>query len=165
MKQYTGTKTVLAEPMTESEAIDHGFARFQEGNREMRQGYHVVYNNPDGTTYDSWSPADVFESSYKPSSNFIERMEIERDELIERIFKAQRYLFCSRSITSQEKLPLHRQVEAMQNYCSWLCERINLAKHQSEQQPGCSCSVNAEGEKESSYRIKNKKDLNDGTVD
>lgn len=33
-------------------------------NHEWREGYHVQYTNPDGSTYDSWSPKQVFENSY-----------------------------------------------------------------------------------------------------
>ncbi len=64
MKTYIGTKQVKAEPMDELAAVEKGYARKNEDNHEWRQGYHVQYTNPDGTTYDSWSPKQVFESSY-----------------------------------------------------------------------------------------------------
>ena len=64
MKKYIGTKQVMAEPMDELAAVEKGFARKNEDNHEWRQGYHVQYTNPDGSTYDSWSPKEVFERSY-----------------------------------------------------------------------------------------------------
>lgn len=64
MKTYIGTKQVKAEPMDELAAVEKGYARKNEDNHEWRQGYHVQYTNPDGSTYDSWSPKDVFERSY-----------------------------------------------------------------------------------------------------
>ena len=56
MKTYIGTKQVRAEPMDELAAVEKGYARKNEDNHEWRQGYHVQYANPDGSTYDSWSP-------------------------------------------------------------------------------------------------------------
>ena len=64
MKTYIGTKQVKAEPMNELAAVEKGYARKNEDNHEWREGYHVQYTNPDGSTYDSWSPKSVFESSY-----------------------------------------------------------------------------------------------------
>lgn len=57
MKQYIGSKTIEAEPMS--------FLEFQKRNAlhpnvEDRPGYLVKY--PDG--YESWSPKDVFEAAY-----------------------------------------------------------------------------------------------------
>lgn len=72
LKQYKGTKTVKAEPMNESVAVEKGFARANKDGHEWREGYHVQYINPDGSTYDSWSPKDVFEKSYKIAEDFKE---------------------------------------------------------------------------------------------
>lgn len=64
MKTYIGTKQVKAEPMNELVAVENGYARKNEDNHEWCEGYHVQYTNPDGSTYDSWSPKQVFENSY-----------------------------------------------------------------------------------------------------
>lgn len=48
MKKYIGTKIIDAEPM------------FKDG----KEGYKVIYDNPNNTKYESWSPKDVFEKSY-----------------------------------------------------------------------------------------------------
>lgn len=70
MKQYTGTKTVKAMPMTMGEAYERKLLK--EGVRPSecetdKAGYLVEYE--DG--YQSWSPADVFEKAYKPSETFL----------------------------------------------------------------------------------------------
>ena len=73
LKQYTGTKQVMAEPMDELAAVEKGFARKNEDNHEWRQGYHVQYTNPDGSAYDSWAPKQVFEQTYRTSETFLDR--------------------------------------------------------------------------------------------
>lgn len=83
MKQYTGTKTVKAMPMTMGEAYERKLLK--EGVRPSecetdKAGYLVEYE--DG--YQSWSPAEPFEKAYKPSETFIDRLYIEREELNER---------------------------------------------------------------------------------
>lgn len=95
MKKFIGTKEVLAEPMMEGIAYANGWARkgaFVDDNHNGREGYHVQYVNPDGSTYDSWSPKDVFEKSYKPSETFRERVQIERDELAVKVEKLIKFL-------------------------------------------------------------------------
>lgn len=49
MKEYIGVKYIKAEPQ-----IKNG-----------EDGYKVIYPQPDGGEYISWSPKDVFEASYK----------------------------------------------------------------------------------------------------
>ncbi len=74
LKLYIGTKMVQAEPMAKSAAVTKGWARpSSEGNEDV-PGYHVQYTNPDGSTYDSWSPKDVFEQSYQIVENFKDRL-------------------------------------------------------------------------------------------
>lgn len=73
LKLYIGTKMVQAEPMVKSAAVAKGWARPSEGNQDA-PGYHVQYINPDGSTYDSWSPKDVFEQSYQIVGNFKNRL-------------------------------------------------------------------------------------------
>lgn len=80
MKQYTGTKTVKAMPMTMGEAYERKLLK--EGVRPSecetdKAGYLVEYEGG----YQSWSPADVFEKAYKPSETRLDRLHIECDEL------------------------------------------------------------------------------------
>jgi hypothetical protein len=80
MKQYTGTKTVKAMPMTMGEAYERKLLKNGVRPSECetdKTGYLVEYE--DG--YQSWSPADVFEKAYKPSETRLDRLHIECDEL------------------------------------------------------------------------------------
>lgn len=83
MKKYIGTKQIEAEPMTLGEAHNRGFIQikraFKDGERD-NDGYHVHYE--DG--YESWSPKDVFEKAYKCAETFLDRLEIEHNEVCER---------------------------------------------------------------------------------
>lgn len=56
----------MAEPMKFGEALDKGYIRESEADKheESERGYHVVYDNPDGTKYHSWGPEKVFETAY-----------------------------------------------------------------------------------------------------
>lgn len=85
LKKYIGTKVVEARPMSEIDAESIGYARKNSDHHEYREGYHVRYTNPDGSTYDSWSPKDVFEKAYKLVETPLDRLKIERNELKERI--------------------------------------------------------------------------------
>ena len=92
MKTYIGKKQVKAEPMNELAAVEKGYARKNEDNHEWREGYHVQYTNPDGSTYDSWSPKQVFEQAYKCADNFLNRLQIEYSELAERLDSLDEFL-------------------------------------------------------------------------
>lgn len=91
MKQYTGTKTIKAMPMTMGEAYERKFLK--EGVKPSecetyKAGYLVEYE--DG--YQSWSPAEPFEQAYKPSETVLDRLRIEYSELRERFIKLDREL-------------------------------------------------------------------------
>lgn len=80
MKQYTGTKTVKAMPMTMGEAYERKLLKNGVRPSECetdKAGYLVEYEGG----YQSWSPADVFEKAYKPSETRLDRLHIECDEL------------------------------------------------------------------------------------
>ncbi len=134
MKQYTGTKTVKAMPMTLGEAeqvLRRAIDQPAVENRNQVPGYLVEYCE-DGDRYRSWSPKEVFERAYRPSSTYIDRMTIEYDQLKERILKLQtRILDISIGSTYEERmvdLPmLHDQLRYMQRYAKTLAARINQA--------------------------------------
>lgn len=48
MKKYIGTKIIEALPMS----------------KDNVDGYKVIYDNPNNTRYESWSPKEVFEESF-----------------------------------------------------------------------------------------------------
>lgn len=132
LKQYKGTKTVKAEPMNESVAVEKGFARANKDGHEWREGYHVQYINPDGSTYDSWSPKDVFEKSYKIAEDFKDRLNIELKELEDRFYKLNGFLnengydkIVEKCGPAQTAL-MFSQYHAMRHYYDILRTRIEL---------------------------------------
>ena len=135
MKKYIGTKEVQAEPMNEFKAVELGYARPNTDNHEWRGGYHVVY--PDG--YHSWSPKNVFESSYKCSETFLDRLQIELEELRERYTKLCQYLDSSSfdELSYISKKLLIRQSMIMDLYIETLEARIADIMEQEENK--CSC--------------------------
>ena len=105
MEKYIGTKKVLAEPMNEKHAANDGFARSNDDNHEWRDGYHVRYINPDGSTYDSWSPKDVFERAYKRAETSADELRIELEDAQKR-FDELCEMFAMGSIYLVEKFGL-----------------------------------------------------------
>ena len=61
MKQYIGTKVIQAEPAYRVDGKVFVKANIVPYGYKIEDGYKVVY--PDG--YESWSPKDVFEASYR----------------------------------------------------------------------------------------------------
>ena len=132
LKKYIGTKEVMAAPMDEVTAVTKGFARKNEDNHEWRSGYHVQYTNPDGSTYDSWSPKDVFEKSYQVAEDFKDRLIIEFKELKERFNKLNAFFdekdydkvveICGPAQTAL----MFSQYHAMRHYYDILRTRIEL---------------------------------------
>lgn len=91
MKQYTGTKTINAEPMSMGEAFARKLLKKDVKLSECetdKAGYLVEYEGG----YQSWSPAEVFEKSYKLSETFSDRLKNEYDEITERLEKLQAFL-------------------------------------------------------------------------
>lgn len=62
MKKFIGTKTVIAEPMTKTDAKECDY--LINVNNPEQDGYEVTYE--DG--YKSWSPKTPFDKAYKPIS-------------------------------------------------------------------------------------------------
>lgn len=130
MKQYTGTKTVKAMPMTMGEAYERKLLK--EGVRPSecetdKAGYLVEYE--DG--YQSWSPADVFEKAYKPSETRLDKLRIECDELGARLTKLDAYLNkgiekLSAEIGVSETALLVLQRSYMHNYMEVLETRLEI---------------------------------------
>ena len=137
LKQYIGTKTVKAEPMVKSAAVAKGWARLSEGCLND-PGYHVQYTNPDGSTYDSWSPKDVFEKSYQIAEDFKDRLEIEFKELSERFNKLNQYISkngfakIADQIGPEQGALLLSQYHGMSLYYDALKYRIDILKSESE---------------------------------
>ncbi len=115
MKQYTGTKTVKAMPMTMGEAYERKLLK--EGVRPSecetdKAGYLVEYE--DG--YQSWYPAEPFDKAYKLSETFIG----EDTELMERAEKFHDF------IASDKVKELDRTFQALLSVQSGLMDQYNL---------------------------------------
>lgn len=136
MKTYIGTKQVKAEPMNELAAVENGYARKNEDNHEWREGYHVQYTNPDGSTYDSWSPKQVFESAYKCTDSFLDRLQSEFIELTERLnsldaFLSRGFDHVAEKVGYKQTAMLISQRMAMKLYFEVLDVRIDDLKKNS----------------------------------
>ena len=142
LKQHIGTKMVKAEPMAKSAAVAKGWARpSSEGNEDV-PGYHVQYTNPDGSTYDSWSPKEVFEKSYQIADDFVDRLIIEANELEVRFKKLSDFMcngfdeIAEKCGPKQAALMLS-QYHGMELYLAALKYRIELLKLESKGKKKC----------------------------
>lgn len=129
LKQYTGTKTVKARPMTMGEAYERKLLK--EGRRPSecetdKAGYLVEYEGG----YQSWSPKDVFDAAYKPSETFLERLENECNEIDARSDKVEDFIGSDRfdNLSPIAKLLLVAQCATQREYIYLLVDRIDEAK-------------------------------------
>jgi hypothetical protein len=129
MKQYTGTKTIKAMPMTMGEAYERKLLK--EGVRPSecetdKAGYLVEYEGG----YQSWSPAEPFEKAYKLSETFLDRLCIEYTELMERAEKCNDFLASNKvkelDRTSQALLSV--QSGLMYQYSFVLGDRMSIVR-------------------------------------
>lgn len=123
LKQYQGTKTINARPMNRQEYNDLRGWPLPADENGSDAGYLVIYpdsnsNTPHFDGYVSWSPADVFEQTYRPSGTPLDRVVIEHRELSERMHKLNELLSKPRPALISEKHwgLLKQQYEAMSTY-------------------------------------------------
>lgn len=126
MKTYIGNKKVQAERMNEYEAVELGYARPNEDNHEWREGYHVEYE--DG--YHSWSPLNVFESSYKIADTYLDRLYIEAEELAKKQTLLIEYMDSPMFVGQEygERKMMEAQFASMLSYLTILQLRIERAE-------------------------------------
>lgn len=127
MEKYIGKKEVEALPMTMGEAYKRGLlqaGRVPSAEHESDLGYCVRY--PGG--YMSWSPAKVFEQSYRKAETYRDRMQIEMDELSARISKLGAFMDAKffQGVVSDSPLgaAFHLQYIVMKHYLALLEYRI-----------------------------------------
>lgn len=127
MTQYTGTKTIKACPMLLGEAekvLGRHIDTTAVENRETTEGYLVEYE--DG--YQSWSPKEVFEKSYRVSETRLDCMKIERDDVQKRYLAGRKFTFTEEfaALNEKQRLLLRKQLDAMESYLYLLSERIGV---------------------------------------
>lgn len=126
MKQYIGTKVIMAEPMTMTEAQKVLGREIKPATVE-EDGYLVEYK--DG--YKSWSPKSVFDETYKPAETFLDRLAVEQQELTEKVDKLRKFLSledAQMKVGSFQFVRMTEQLEAMEKYLNILTRRIEDLK-------------------------------------
>lgn len=122
MKKYIGTKVIMAEPMTMTEAQKVLGREIKPATVE-KDGYLVEYK--DG--YKSWSPKSVFDEAYKPAETFLDRLAIEQHELTEKVDNLRKFLSvedAQMKVGSFQFVRMTEQLEAMEKYLYILTRRI-----------------------------------------
>ena len=132
MPTYQGTKTLKAVPMTRGayNAYRGWHAPVDEDMGEA--GYLVEYtdggkaNDPRHAGYISWSPADVFEKTYRPAGTYQDRVRIELAELQDKGDKLAAFIGSNaiHKLPADEQQRLGRQLAVMIEYRAVLQERI-----------------------------------------
>ena len=130
MKKYLGKKEVLASSMSMGDAYDKGLLQSGlESSRVERnkQGYLVEYSNG----YQSWSPKDVFDNSYKVIDTPLDRLYLECNELSDKYNKLVFFLEKegAKEFVGDVQFDLmEEQRDLMKGYIDILKERIELLK-------------------------------------
>lgn len=120
--QCTGTKTLLASPMTLGEYNLYRGWTIPENEDPEAPGYVVIYQDE----YISWSPAAAFEESYRPSGTWQERLLIEQEQLAERTEKLATFVASEQflALNLLERSDLRGQLAHMQGYLASLNARV-----------------------------------------
>lgn len=129
LKQYTGTKTVKARPMTMGEAYECKLLKEGVIPSECetdKAGYLVEYE--DG--YKSWSPKNVFDAAYKLSETFLDRLVNEYEEICNRGEKCGDFIESDNfeKLGYTARILLAAQDMIMYRYETLLLNRIDAAK-------------------------------------
>ena len=134
MKHYIGTKEVKATRVTRKEYNDYRGWELPSNENGKDEGYLVEYpgggkaNHPDHVGYISWIPEDVFEKAYRLSETFINRLDIELDDLTTKLKKLEDFIESGKaeSLSKEVQDLLAKQLTAMTDYHNALVERKNL---------------------------------------
>lgn len=125
MKKYKATADVLAQPMTSDEASCKGYLKPWE-SRPCTEGYHLMYYS-DSKRYKSWMSKFIFEALFSPADTPKQRMEIEYNQLSERINSLENFLSrkdANRIVGVYQMSLLERQYAAMKSYSHSLWNRM-----------------------------------------
>lgn len=140
MTQYTGTKTIRAAKMNRQLYNDLRGWTVPSDENPSDEGYIVEYMNDSKPNvegfegYISWSPAKPFEEAYKVSETFLDRLEIEYQELEDKILKLDKFLHSDnyKSLNAISQELLFKQFLAMKRYSAILYIRLCLLKYQTD---------------------------------
>lgn len=131
-----GTKTLLAWPAAKDEYCTYRGWTVPSDEHPEEAGYLVEYtdggkpNHPNHTGYVSWSPADVFERTYKPvAETWLARAREELVELDDRLEKLHLFILSDAfsALRPDQRAMLEQQGEHMQAYANTLQARIESA--------------------------------------
>lgn len=137
-KTYTGTKTLKAWPLTRGEYNEYRLWTPPEDEDQTVPGYLVEYEGDDMPNdqrhagYISWTPADAFNGTYRPSGTFYERLLIEGSELDVRLRKLRSFMDTPefRALSPEDRNLLGAQAAHMQGYVDVLVKRVGRARPQ-----------------------------------
>nr|DAW07607.1 MAG TPA: hypothetical protein [Bacteriophage sp.] len=131
MVQYTGTKTIMATPMTRGEYNALRGWEVPADEDANDQGYLVQYENDSKANvegfdgYISWSPQKPFDLAYNKSGTLKQRVFIEMEQLYRRMFLLKKYIH-GESPDSEHYRLLIVQLKAMDTYYQILCMRYEM---------------------------------------
>ena len=123
MKKYIGKKSIMASPMSKSDAERLLNRKLSEA-KGGEGGYLVEYE--DG--YLSWSPKETFESAYKIAETHLDRLLIESEELKQRTSKLRAFILSDDfyKLNKESQNLLLQQYHVMFEYSLLLIKRIHL---------------------------------------
>lgn len=126
MKKFIGTKVIMAEPMTMTEA-QKVLGREIKSATVEEDGYLVEYK--DG--YKSWSPKSVFEEAYKPIETFLDRMKVELEGELDKFDKGDTFIHSAKfnELPLVARVLLYAQNKTQKMYCDLLENRIDAAEN------------------------------------
>lgn len=131
MVQYTGTKTIMATPMTRGEYNALRGWEIPADEDPSDPGYLVQYENDSKANvegfdgYISWSPQKPFDLAYNKSGTLKQRIFIEMEQLYRRMFLLKKYIH-GESPDSEHYRLLIIQLKAMDTYYQILCARYEM---------------------------------------
>lgn len=129
MEQYVGRKMVNAVPMNQEDF----YTLMEKGPALKQEGYLVEYlddGEANTSSYKgciSWSSKEVFEKSYKVSTTYIDRLNIEIEELSEKITKLSNYIHNVENGNTESTNDydlIKEQMSIMKSYAKVLNERL-----------------------------------------
>ncbi len=141
LSTFISTRQVQATPLNRKDYNDLRGWEVPSDENPNDDGYLVVNNgvserNVDGFDgYVSWLPKVVFEEQYKPNDTPIDRMQVEADDLDEKLLKLEAFVAKGKPdfLTDEEWSLLNQQAEYMVLYRDTLESRLEIAKEKQAQ--------------------------------